>query len=188
VFDFAPAPLRRATRAARLSVLALTLFTSSAGAQTRRIVDLELLGLRGDPNGARRNSVFVAAPAFGIPSGQWMPYIGAGLGFFTAQIRLGVFWLPHTLEGRAWVVRLEARPQLVDFFCGEPAVLGNVGVGYRWPLERGPALVTSPALYLMPSIDVGPAWLREGCNTKNRADHLDATLLYGGAGAIGLDF
>jgi hypothetical protein len=176
-------------RAVLVSVLAVA-FTLGAGAraQTRRIVDLELLGLRGDANGARRNSVFVAAPAFGIPSGEWMPYIGAGLGFFTAQIRLGVFWLPQTLEGRGWVVRVEARPQLVDFFCGEPAVLGNVGVGYRWPLEQGPALVTSPALYLMPSADVGPAWLREGCNTRDRADHLDATLLYGGAGAIGLDF
>jgi hypothetical protein len=161
-----------------------------AQAQIRRIVDLEIYTIHGDLDGHGRTSVFVAAPTIAFASGGVMPYVGGGLGFLTAQARVGLFFMPSDLQESSFVARVEVRPEIPLIPCLEPAIFGNVAAGYRFQLEEGPpGQFAGPAIYVMPAFDGGPAWIYPHCTQQGRPDEpLKSTFFFGGTVALGMDF
>lgn len=162
-----------------------------AQAQIRRIVDLEILTIHRDVNGNDRTSVFVAAPTIAFASGGVMPYVGGGLGFLTAQARVGLFFMPSDLQESSFVARVEIRPEIPVIPCLEPAIFGSVAAGYRFQLEEGPpGQFAGPAIYVMPAFVGGPAWIYPGCTQQGRpaGAALQGTFFFGGTVALGMDF
>lgn len=155
----------------------------------RASADLEPMTLRWDGTGSTRDSVFTVGGTAGLRAGQVVPYVGAGLGFFTLAARLGVALYPADLHDSGLMFRAEVRPEILTFQCWQPAVLGQIGAGYRFSLEyTGDAEEPGAGFYLLPAFEVGPAWLRPGCGTSHEATSHRGTMLYGVTLAAGWEW
>jgi hypothetical protein len=168
----------------------IALLPGVARAQSRRIVDIEPVTVHKDSPGSTRTSIAVVGASFGFSDGPVIPYLGAGIGLLTAQIRLGLLYVPFGLQNDGFVARLEARPNFPVIPCAEPSLFANVGAGYRWQMESGPqGSIIGPGIYVMPAFEGGPAWIKIGCTDEGAPDvPLEATFFFGGTVALGLDF
>ena len=166
-----------------------TLFSPyTAQAEPRSFIETELVTPRFTPSGDSRISLATVSFDYGWASHGFIPYVGGGVGFFPLQAHAGVAWLPNDLKEPGLMVRLEARPQIFWNPCIEPALMGNVGVGYRWPIETNyPDGVANTAFYLLPSFEGGGAWLHHNCNKETLSDPFTPRFLAGGTVVLGLD-
>jgi hypothetical protein len=153
-------------------------------AEERGYVDLEPVTLRWSPSGNQRFSIFTVGGAWGYATHRITAYAGGGLGFFGLQGRGGIAWTPGDPNESGPLIRIEVRPQLFLAPCVEPAVLGNAGIGYRWPLESGDEYGAGTGLYIMPAFEGGVAWLRINCGSAP----LTSTALLGGTLVGGIDW
>lgn len=180
-------PLRRV---AGLVWLVAFVSPSVAGAaEPRASADLEFMTVRWDSGGSMRDTVFTVGGTLGLRAGQVVPYVGAGLGFFTAAARAGVALYPTDLHDSGMMIRLEARPEILTFACWQKAVLGQIAAGYRWSLEyRGQEEEPGAGFYLLPALEAGPAWIRHRCGAAGADPSYDGTFLYGATLSAGWEW
>jgi len=147
--------------------LALTALPAAARADEWGTAEVEPLTLRSSVGGFTRNTVAFASATVSLGSGRIAPYAGAGLGLFAVAGRLGLRALLVAPHESGPILRVELRPTLLAAGCVEPALLGQVGLGYRFALEyRRPDEPPPPGLLLVPAFESGVAWLRRGCDDK----------------------
>jgi hypothetical protein len=173
-----------------LAVVAVVLgfLPSGARAEPRTFIETEPVTPHFASGGFSRTSIATVGFTWGWAAHGVIPYVGGGVGFFPLQARVGVVWLPNDLKDPGLMVRLEARPQIFFLPCVEPALLGNAGIGYRWPLEPSyPDAPAGAAFYLLPSFDGGPAWLHHRCGDTGLSGAVQSKFLVGGTIALGLD-
>ena len=150
------------------------------------MIDLQPLAQYYGPGG-NRTEIAIFSYTYGLLSNSWFPYFGGGIGFFTLQLRGGVSWLPGDLEESGPVVRLEAQPQTLFNPCWEHLLVGSLGVGWRWPLERGDPGYPGTALFLVPAFTGGEAFLHRNCG-KPTQQPLNGDYVLGGTLYTGFDF
>src|SRR5262249_31065089 len=118
---------------------------------SRLLFEVQPITVRASPDtlpsqsGSTENSFMVLGFGLGFPMGRWMPYIGGAAGFMTVQARLGASlrWSPNA---SGFIGHVEVRPQVASIICGEPALLGNIGAGYRWLLASGKGISLEPSM------------------------------------------
>lgn len=180
-------PLRRAL--GLISVAGTLLPSVARAAESRASADLEFMTFRWDSGGRMRDTVFTVGGTYGLRAGHVVPYVGAGLGFFTAAARLGVALYPTDLHDSGMMLRLEARPEILTFECWQKGVLGQVGVGYRWSLEyRGKDEEPGAGFYVLPAFETGPAWIRYRCGAAGADPSYHGTFLYGATFSAGWEW
>jgi hypothetical protein len=166
----------------------IALLPHGALAEPRSFIETELLTPHFASHGDTRVSLATVGFTYGWASHGFIPYVGGGVGFFPLQARAGVIWLPNDLKDSGLMVRIEARPEIFWNPCIEPALMGNAGIGYRWPLETNyPDGTAGVAFYLLPSFDGGAAWLHRNCNKMGLSDPFEPKFLAGGTIVLGLD-
>jgi hypothetical protein len=164
----------------------MTAWPRALRAEQRSTIDLQPVAIY-DGSVGIRTQISVVGYSYGYRFDSWMPYVGAGLGFFTFQARGGVSWLPGDLEESGPIVRLEAQPQILFNPCTEPLLVANIGVGWRWPLERGDPGNPGTALYLLPAFAGGEAFLHRNCG-KPTQEPLRGALALGGTLFAGFEW
>lgn len=156
-------------------------------ADPRTMVDLEPATIYIAPNGETRGTVATVGATWGFSAKRFVPYVGAAVGLLTVQARAGVSFLPNEFAESGLLVRAEVRPQLFLGHCIDPGLLGNVGVGYRWPLEHSyPGEPAGTAMYLLPTFDSGRGFITPKCPTTG--GERQGTWLFGGTVALGIDW
>jgi hypothetical protein len=150
------------------------------------MIDLQPVALFYGP-GFSRTQIAVLGYTYGDLSHGWFPHFGGGIGFFTLQARGGVSWLPGDLEESGLVVRLEAQPQILFNPCWEHMLVGSLGVGWRWPLERGDPGIPGTALFVVPAFTGGAAFVHRNCG-KPTEEPLHGSSVLGGTLFTGFDF
>lgn len=171
-----------------LLVTLLTIHPSSVLAEERGAIELDPVVLYYGPSAwAQRSQIFILGVTGGYRFGSLLPYAGGGLGFFAFQARAGVEWLPGDLEEPGPLIRLEARPQVRFGQCWEPMLTGNLGVGYRFPLERGDPGNPGTSFFVLPTFTGGQAYLHRNCGFKDE-EPLKGQLLFGGTVSAGYDW
>jgi hypothetical protein len=162
------------------------LWPATLRAEQRSTIELEPVALQYGPGGSR-TQISVIGYSYGYRYDSWFPYFGGGIGFFTFQARGGINWMPGDLEESGLMVRLEAQPQILFNPCFEPLLTGNLGVGYRWPLERGDPDSPGTALFAMPAFTGGEAFLHRNCG-KGTQEPLRGSFVMGGTLIAGFDW
>jgi len=179
----------RARQAQLAGVLSSLLVAAPAvlRAEPRRAIDFEPVTPYFSTGDLARTEISVLGFTYGNRFGSFVTYFGGGAGFFTVQARGGVTWLPGDLDDSGLMVRLEARPQILLNPCFEPLLVGSLGVGFRWPLERGDPGYPGTAIYLLPAFTGGVGFLHENCG-KPTQTALRTTGLFGGTLSGGFDW
>ncbi|HEX4336072.1 MAG TPA: hypothetical protein VH062_09180 [Polyangiaceae bacterium] len=155
-------------------------------AEERATIDLQPAALYFGPRGSR-SEISVIGFTYGNRHDSLFPYFGAGVGFFTLQARGGITWMPGDLEESGLIVRLEAQPQLLFNPCVEPLLLGTLGVGWRWPLERGDPGNPGTAIFVLPAFAGGDGFLHQNCG-KDTQGPMRSSLILGGTLFAGFDW
>jgi hypothetical protein len=167
----------RQARLAWASSLLIVTASIASRAEPHSAIELEPVTFWVSTGDVGRTTVSVLGYTYGNRFGHWIPYFGGGLGFFTVQARGGVTWLPGDVDYSGLMVRLEARPQLLLNPCFEPLIVGNLGAGYRWPLERGDPGYPGTAIYLLPQFTGGVGFLHGNCGQPTQTPLHDKSLL-----------
>lgn len=156
-------------RAARVSLVTAALVAPGAPARADEwgTAEVEPVTFRTTAAGFERNTVAFASATVSLAAGRVAPYAGVGAGLFTIAGRLGLRALLVAPHESGPILRAELRPALFAAGCAEPALLGQVGFGYRFALEyRRPDEPPPPGLLVVPAVEGGVAWLRRGCGEK----------------------
>jgi hypothetical protein len=159
----------------------------TAHAEPRNAFELEPVTFWLSTGDVGRTTVSVIGYTYGNRFGHFIPYFGGGLGFFTLQARGGITWLPGNVDYSGLMVRLEVRPQVLFNPCLEPLIVGSLGGGYRWPLERGDPGYPGTAIYLLPQFTGGVGFLRGECGNATETPLHDKPLI-GGTLSGGFDW
>lgn len=149
----------------------------AARAEPRSAIELEPVAYYVSTRDVGRTTISVLGYTYGNRFGHFIPYFGGGLGFFALQARGGVTWLPGDVDDSGFMVRLEVRPQVLLNPCLEPLIVGNLGAGYRWPLERGDPGYPGTAIYLLPQFTGGVGFLHGECGKSTETPLQDKSLL-----------
>ena len=177
---------RRARLVWALSAIAIGL-PGTLRAEPRNAIELEPIAYWVSTGDVGRTTVSVLGYTYGGRFGHFIPYFGGGLGFFKVQARGGVTWVPDDLDYSVLILRLEARPQLLLNPCIEPVIVGSLGAGYRWPLERGDPGYPGTAIYLLPQFTGGVGFLHGFCGKADETPLHDKPLI-GGSLSGGFDW
>jgi hypothetical protein len=159
----------------------------AAHAEPGQAIELEPVAYYVSTGDVGRTTISLVGYTYGGRFGHFIPYFGGGLGFFTVQARGGITWLPTDVDDSGLMVRLEVRPQVLLNPCLEPLIVGNLGVGYRWPLERGDPGYPGTAIYLLPQFTGGVGFLHGECGRITQAPLHDKPLM-GGTLSGGFDW
>ena len=180
---------RRRSSLARLVWALSTVLAVPAGARAepRSAIDLEPVTYFASTGDVGRTQISVLGYTYGHRFGSMIASFGGGLGFFTVQARGGLTWLPGDLYDAGLMVRLDVRPQLLWNPCFEPLIVGSLGAGYRWSIERGDPGVPGTAMYLLPAFTGGVGFLHGACGEPAQTPLHDKPL-FGGTLAGGFDW
>lgn len=183
-----PALARTGTSALRAAIVAaLVSGAATSRAEERGSIEIEPLVEYVALKHGTRPEYFAIGGTYGYRFGAWMPYAGGSIGFFGLRARGGVAFMPGDLEEPTFIVRLEARPQIFYSPCIEPAVLGVLGPGWRWPMERGDPGNPGTAFYLLGNFIGGAGWVRDRCGEPDETK-LNSAAILGGSVMAGFDW
>ncbi len=181
--------LSRAGSLAIAVALCLSLVTASVAsrAEERGSVELEPVIEYWVLQHNSRTEIFTVGGTWGYRFGAFMPYAGGSVGFFGLHARGGVAFIPGDLEEPTFLIRLEARPQIFFNPCIEPAMLGAVGPGWRWPMESGDPGNPGTAFFLLGNFVGGAGWVHDNCG-KSTEKKLVSAGIVGASITAGFDW
>lgn len=141
---------------ARSAALALAVVAAAASPARadRWFLDVEPVAIHAAGDDRMLSSMFVLSVGRAHGTGRATPYVALGAGFINLQARAGALVRLGGVRS-PWVARVELRPQL-SILCGETAVFGGAGLGYRFAGDGTPITVLAAA-------EAGPGWTRRDC-------------------------